>query len=146
MIEAVSAENIEEVLPLIRAYQTFYKVENINDERNKVFFSQFGLQSPLGCQFLYRDNAKAVAFATVYFSFSSSLAAKVGVLNDLFTAQEVRGKGIGRALIEHAKSFALSQQAVRLQWITATDNQSAQMLYDSMDTKKSTWHFYTYSA
>lgn len=144
MIEEVSETNLEELLPLIRAYQEFYKVSEISDKKNHKFFSQFGPCAEAGCQFLYRINGEAIAFATVYFSFASTIISKVGVLNDLYTAPSYRGKGIGRKLIEHCKDFAIQQGASRLQWTTALDNAQAQKLYDSMETKKSTWHFYAY--
>ena len=52
MIEIVSKNNIDEVLPLIRAYQEFYNVAEISDSKNKEFFSQFGESNPAGCQFV----------------------------------------------------------------------------------------------
>ncbi|HHJ18377.1 MAG TPA: GNAT family N-acetyltransferase [Gammaproteobacteria bacterium] len=147
MIESVSESNLEDVLPLIRMYQEFYKIEGIDDERNRVFFSQFNENGDEGCLFLYRNKAgEAVAFATVYFTYVSSIPAKVGVMNDLYTIQSHRGKGIGRKLINHCFQFAISKGAARLQWLTAEDNIQAQKLYDSLDTKRSTWKVYTYSA
>jgi len=142
MIEVVSKNNIDEVLPLIRAYQEFYNVAEVSDSKNKEFFSQFGESIPAGCQFIYRDNGTVVGFATVYFTYTSTIAAKVAVLNDLYTVSSLRGKGIGRKLVEHCHKFAASNGAVRLQWVTAPDNEQAQKLYDSMNTSKSTWHFY----
>ena len=71
MIEVVSSENIKEILPLIRSYQAFYNVADINDSNNHEFFSQFGSDSDTGCLFGYRVGQQMVAFATVYFSFSS---------------------------------------------------------------------------
>lgn len=44
-IETISNTNLNEVLPLIRKYQEFYKIESINDEKNRLFFSQFGKDS-----------------------------------------------------------------------------------------------------
>jgi ribosomal protein S18 acetylase RimI-like enzyme len=143
MIEAVSKSNLAEVLPLIRAYQEFYKVVEISDDRNSEFFAQFGESNPAGCQFIYREKGAVIGFATVYFSFTSTIAAKVAVLNDLYTLPNCRGKGIGRKLIEHCRSYAAENGAVRLQWVTAPQNEQAQKLYDSLKTGKSTWHFYT---
>lgn len=145
MIEAVSKNSLAEVLPLIRAYQEFYKVSDISDDRNSDFFMQFGETSPAGCQFIYKDEGNVVGFATVYFSFTSTIAAKIAVLNDLYTVPSCRGKGIGRQLIEHCRNYAKQNGAARLQWVTSTDNEQAQKLYDSMNTGKSTWHFYTYN-
>ncbi len=75
MIEPVDSSNIDELLPLVRAYQEFYGVTDISDDRNREFFSRFGEQSSSGCQFLFRKQGSAVAFATTYFNFSSTLAA-----------------------------------------------------------------------
>ncbi len=38
MIEEVSQNKLDEVLPLIRKYQEFYKVADISDSKNKTFF------------------------------------------------------------------------------------------------------------
>ena len=144
MIEFVHEGNLKEVLPLIRAYQEFYEVSDIDDGRNEGFFSQFGEQNPFGCQFLYRADGRVVAFATVYFTFTSTIAQKVGVMNDLYVDQDFRAKGIGKALINYCLDYVLSKGAYRLQWVTATDNHVAQRLYDSLNTNKKPWLFYTY--
>jgi len=151
MIEAVSEKNLHEVLPLIKQYQQFYRAAEISDAKNKNFFEQFGENNPLGCQFLFRDSDNedksnhVIGFATVYFSFSSTIAAKVGILNDVFTLPNHRGKGVATALINHCLHYALAHGAARLQWVTAPDNISAQRLYNSLNTGKSTWHLYTYN-
>jgi ribosomal protein S18 acetylase RimI-like enzyme len=143
MIESVSSNNLDQVLPLIRQYQEFYKVADISDSRNASFFSQFGESNPAGCQFIYRDSGQVVGFATVYFSFTTSITAKVAVLNDLYTLNEYRGRGIGRKLVQHCQRYAAKKGAARLQWVTAPDNEQAQKLYDEVSTSKSSWLFYT---
>ena len=145
VIETVGAENLEEVLPLIRQYQAFYQVEGICDNRNREFFAQFGADNPAGCQFLLRDEGRVLGFATVYLSYTTTIAAKVGVLNDLFTVAGCRGQGVGRRLLEHSRDYAQAQGAARLQWVTATDNVTAQRLYDSLPVSRRDWVFYTYS-
>ena len=92
---------------------------------------------------MFRQNRKAVAFATIYFSFTSSIPAKIATLNDLYTLPEARGQGIAHKLIEHCRAYAKQNGAARLQWLTAADNHVAQKLYDSLDTRKSDWIFYT---
>ncbi|HBR95750.1 MAG TPA: GNAT family N-acetyltransferase [Gammaproteobacteria bacterium] len=143
MITPISPDTLKDILPLIRDYQTFYQIADISDALNATFFAQFGEHSPLGCQFAYRDDGQAVAFATVYLTFASTIAAKVAVLNDLYTTPDCRGKGIGQQLIAHCRQYAKGQGAVRLQWITGIDNVHAQQLYDKLDTHKRAWYFYT---
>ena len=145
MIEFVSKDNLEEVLPLIRKYQEFYKITDISDARNREFFSQFGESNPFGCQFLFREEKQVLGFACVYFTHNSTLPAKVGVLNDLYCVPASRGKGIGRQLVEHCHAYVVDNGAARLQWVTAPDNEPANRLYQSMNTQQSNWHFYTYS-
>ena len=144
MIEVVSKNNLDELLPLFMAYQEFYKAADICDVKNKKFLSQFGIDSLSGCKFLYRDGGKVIGFPQSIF-FSSTIASKVAILNDLYTLPEMRGKGIGKKLIEHCKIFA-ENNAARLQWVTAEDNLQAQQLYDSLDVTRSSWLHYTYNA
>lgn len=145
MIEIVSEKNIREVLPLIRMYQEFYNIADISDKRNREFFAQFGPDTDKGCLFAFRKNGKVVAFATVYFSYTSSIACKTAVLNDLYTLEDERGSGIGKSLIEHCWKFASSKGAARLQWATQVDNKLANSLYRSLGAQESLWNFYVYS-
>ena len=105
-VEVVGPGNLDEVLPLIRLYQEFYEVADICDKRNRAFFSQFGESNPAGCQFLLREQGQVLGFATVYLTYTSTIAARVAVLNDLYTVAESRGRGVGRRLLEHARAYA----------------------------------------
>lgn len=143
MIEPISNKNIEEFLPLIRQYQSFYEVANICDERNRKFFGQFNLESELGCLFGFRAEDRLVAFATVYFSFASSIPAKVGIMNDLFTLKSYRRQGIAKKLIQYCHCYALDKGAARLQWLTAKSNIAAQVVYEGIGAKGTSWQVYT---
>ncbi len=66
MIEEVTSKNIEEVLPLIKEYQLFYGVEQIDEKRNQTFFSQFTENHDNGILHLYRVAHKAIGFSTIY--------------------------------------------------------------------------------
>ncbi len=145
MIEPINENNLDEVLPLIRKYQEFYEVNNIDDDKNKEFFSQFGISSDKGCLFGYRTKGKLVAFATVYFSYASSIISKVAVMNDLYTSEEYRKQGIATELIKHCEKYAKTNGAVRLQWVTAASNEAAQSIYKALGAKQSSWEFYTYA-
>lgn len=145
MIQCITTSTLEPLLPLIHAYQAFYGAPQNSIEQNRQFFSQFGEHSGKGCLFGYFRDGLPVAFATVYFSYSSTLTAKVGVLNDLFTLPAHRSKGIGAQLIKHCASFAIQKGARRLQWVTAKDNTTAQALYKKLGAKQSSWEFFSYT-
>ena len=51
-------------------------------------------------------------------------------LEDLFTAKEARGRGVGEALIRAVYADADAHEADQVYWLTARDNARAQRLYD----------------
>jgi GNAT superfamily N-acetyltransferase len=53
-------------------------------------------------------------------------------LQDLFTAPEARGQGVGRALIEAVAGEARKQGAKRYYWLTQEHNAVARALYDKV--------------
>jgi GNAT superfamily N-acetyltransferase len=53
-------------------------------------------------------------------------------LEDLFTAAEARGKGVGRALIEAVYEAADRGGADQVYWLTASTNTTARRLYDQV--------------
>ena len=144
MIEPINKANLNEMLPLIRKYQEFYEVNYIDDDKNMKFFSQFGISSDKGCLFGYRKEGELVAFATVYFSYASSIISKVAIMNDLYTLAKHRKQGIAVELIKYCEKYAKENDAVRLQWLTASTNKTAQSIYRTLGAKQSSWEFYTY--
>jgi len=51
-------------------------------------------------------------------------------LNDLFTAADTRGMGVGRALIEAVYEKADAHGAGQVYWLTQQSNKTARKLYD----------------
>ncbi len=56
-------------------------------------------------------------------------------LQDLFTDEEARGRGVGRALIEAVYGKAKADGASRVYWLTHETNTSAQALYDKVASR-----------
>lgn len=54
----------------------------------------------------------------------------VCLLDDLFVRPEARGKGAGRALIEHLIAEGRKEGWARLYWMTREGNETARRLYD----------------
>lgn len=53
-------------------------------------------------------------------------------LQDLYVAEEARGQGTARALIERVAELAKAGGATRLYWTTQEDNLRARVLYDKL--------------
>jgi GNAT superfamily N-acetyltransferase len=138
-IAPVSAAEYESLLPLIAAYQRFYEVEEIDEERNRAFFRRFLSPSQDGMLLAARGGGELVGYACLYWHFSSTQAVETVLMNDLFVSAAARGQGIGRALIEASADVARERGAAHLEWATAPDNLSAQRLYDSTGAARSEW-------
>ena len=138
-IEPIASGQIDELLPLIAAYQRFYEVEEIDDERNRAFFSRFIAPSEDGMLLGAWREEELVGYACLYWHFTSIVPAETVLMNDLYVEPDVRGEGVGRALIEASAGVARERGAHHLEWATAPDNETAQRLYDSTGAKRSTW-------
>jgi GNAT superfamily N-acetyltransferase len=63
---------------------------------------------------------------------ASTSSADSCYLQDLFTAQEARGQGVGRALIAAVTDWARARGFIRLHWLADADNAPARRLYDAV--------------
>ncbi|MEO7911676.1 MAG: GNAT family N-acetyltransferase [Roseiflexaceae bacterium] len=145
-IETVTAQTFERVLPLIAAYQRFYKAEP-EQTRNRAHFGRLLADHDAGIQFVaLGDDDQALGFATLYFPLGSVTPGVACLMNDLFVVPETRSQGIGRALILHCLSYAKAHGFAKIHWQTALDNHTAQRLYDSLPTTRSGWYTYRLEA
>ena len=80
---------------------------------------------------LVAEDAGAVVGLVHYlFHRSTSRIEPVCYLQDLFTAPELRGRGVGRALIEGVYARARDAGASRVYWQTRENNAAGRRLYD----------------
>lgn len=138
-IAPVEPAEFERLLPLIAAYQRFYEVEEVDEERNRAFFHRFLAPSQDGLLIGARSDGEFVGYACLYWHFSSLSAQETVLMNDLFVTEEARGRGVGRALIEASADVARERGAAHLEWATAPGNVTAQRLYDSTGATRSEW-------
>jgi GNAT superfamily N-acetyltransferase len=142
-IGPISADELDELLPLIAAYLRFYEIEGIDNDRNRAFFSRFLAPSEGGLLLGARRDGRLVGYACLYWAFSSTPPAETVLLNDLYVEEAERGTGVGRALIEASAAIGRERGAERLEWTTAPDNRRAQRLYDSLGAERSDWVSYS---
>jgi GNAT superfamily N-acetyltransferase len=139
-IDTVGESDLPELLPLMRGYCDFYEVNPADDALLSMSRALIADPEREGVQFMARDDmGMPVGFATVFWSWSTSRAARIGVMNDLFVATEARGTGVGEALIARCSELVRERGAVSLQWQTAPDNRAAQSLYDRIGGVREQW-------
>jgi GNAT superfamily N-acetyltransferase len=130
-IAPIAAAQLDALLPLIAAYQRFYEVEDVDDERNRAFFTGFLEPSERGTMLGAWRGGELLGYACLYWTYTSLIPAEIVLMNDLYVVPEARGEGVGRALIEASAAVARERGAARLTWMTAADNERAQRLYDT---------------
>jgi GNAT superfamily N-acetyltransferase len=144
-VETVTASDLSELMPMMRGYCDFYRVDP-PDDRLLVLVNALIENPGEGVQLIARGDGAPLGFATIYWSWQTLYAARVGVLNDLYVDSAARGTGTGRALIDRGLALCRDRGAEKLVWETAPDNATAQRLYDGIGAAKSTWLSYELDA
>jgi GNAT superfamily N-acetyltransferase len=141
-ITVVGPADLPELLPRMRAYCGFYQVAP--EDQALLELSQALLADPQreGVQLLARDDdgGRAVGFATLYWTWQTLAATRVGVMNDLYVAAEARGIGAADGLIAACLECCREHGATQLIWQTARDNYRAQAVYERIGaTRQDRW-------
>ncbi|WP_207477089.1 GNAT family N-acetyltransferase [Arenibaculum pallidiluteum] len=117
--------------PLWRGYQTFYKVAlpaTVTDLTWSRFFDGIEPVHALVAE----EEGRLIGLVHYIYHRNTWMAGPVCYLQDLFTAEEARGKGVGRALIEAVYEAARAAGSPRVYWQTHETNATAMALYDKL--------------
>lgn len=143
-IQLVTEADLPELLPLMRGYCDFYAVAPPGDRLLELARTLMTNPEFEGLQLMARDDSgRAVGFATIFWSWSTLSAARIGVMNDLFVSPEARGSGAAEALILECRERCRVRGARWLSWQTAKDNLRAQAVYDRVGGKREEWVDYS---
>jgi GNAT superfamily N-acetyltransferase len=139
-ITRVGTQDIDALLPLMRGYCDFYKVSPSDEALRALSAALISDPQREGVQLIARTaGGDAVGFATVYWSWSTSDAGRLAIMNDLFIVEGARGHGLAERLIEACRAAATEHGAVSLAWQTAPDNRRAQAVYDRVGATREQW-------
>lgn len=78
------------------------------------------------------SGGELLGLAHYLFHRSTTMIEPVCYLQDLFTVEAARGRGVGRALIEAVYCEAKLASSSRVYWQTHTTNRTARTLYDKV--------------
>ena len=129
-IQAVAEPDLPDLLPLMRAYCEFYEVAPSDEDLLAMARVLIADPEREGLQLLARDaEGRAVGFATVFWTWTTLSAQRLGIMNDLFVAPDARGSGVADELIAACAERCRQRGATSLAWQTARDNHRAQAVY-----------------
>jgi GNAT superfamily N-acetyltransferase len=128
------AADYDSWLPLWQGYQLFYKVDlpfAVTEQTWKRFLDP---REPMHCAVAEIDGRLAGMVHYIYHR-SCWTPGDYCYLQDLYALPELRGKGVGRALIEHVYARAAEDKVARVWWLTHESNAQAMLLYDRIADK-----------
>ena len=133
-IRAATEADFEVWLPLWRGYQTFYKTD-IPQSTTAVTWQR--LLDPAEPMHVALAVAGGAVVGLVHYIEHRSCwtTGNYMYLQDLFVDPAVRGRGLGRALIDHVYAEAAARGCARVWWLTHESNTDAMVLYDRVADK-----------
>jgi GNAT superfamily N-acetyltransferase len=147
VIAIVAEDDLPDLLPLMRGYCDFYEVAPADEAL--LAMSRVLIEDPerQGLQLIARDDdGQAVGFATIFWTWSTLSADRLGVMNDLFVSQDARGGGVADALIAACADQCRDRGVPDLAWQTAKTNARAQVVYERVGaTRDDRWLDYSLS-
>jgi ribosomal protein S18 acetylase RimI-like enzyme len=137
-------KEIDQVTSLFNDYRVFYGQQS-NTEGAKAFIEERMTMNE-SVIYLAMNDKKPMGFVQLYPIFTSVGMKRKWLLNDLFVAEVYRRHGVGRALMNQVKEFALETNAAGILLETTKDNRNAQALYESLGyVKEDSVFFYNLS-
>ncbi len=94
---------------------------------------------------IVENQEKLLGYATFTRQFSTWDAAYYVYLDCIYLREEVRGKGIGRKLMQQVKAYAAKTESIHVQWHTPPFNKDAIQFYKrlgaiSKSKERFFWH------
>ena len=134
-IRPVTREDYDQWLPLWEGYNAFYErtgptalAPQITAMTWARFFDAYEPVHALVAE----SDGRLIGLTHYLFHRSTTAIEPLCYLQDLFTSQAARGKGVGRALIDAVYDRARLAGSPRVYWQTQETNHTAMLLYDKV--------------
>jgi GNAT superfamily N-acetyltransferase len=134
-IRPVTIQDYGQWLPLWNGYNAFYGRSGItafNPEITKITWARFFDVNEPVYALVAESDGKLLGLTHYIFHRSTSAINLTCYLQDLFTIEAARGKGVGRALINAVYEQAKLAGSARVYWQTHETNATARLLYDKV--------------
>ncbi|MBN1333033.1 MAG: GNAT family N-acetyltransferase [Synergistales bacterium] len=134
-IRDCTVEDIPMILTFIRELAEYEKIDDQLEATEDILAENLFGDKPCAEVVFGCWKGKPVGFA-LYFHNFSTLLGKTGLyLEDLYVRPEMRGKGMGKALLTYLARLALERKCGRFEWVVLTYNKPAIDFYRSIGAK-----------
>ena len=138
------SEHVAAIAEVFDAYRQYYGQQSDREGAKQFLAERLANQESI--IFLALHNNQPLGFTQLYPMFSSVSMRRSWTLNDLFVRENIRSKGIGKALLATAQKFITEQGHKGLLLETTPDNIKAQRLYERLGWVREENYFYFWSA
>ena len=130
-IRVIEEKDKDQWLNLWAGYLEFYK-STISIEQTERTWKRLINNELKMFGFVAENEDGVIGFTHCLFRPSTWTETDYCYLEDLFVDPMIRGKGVGRALIEKVVELAREKKSKRVYWTTQEFNKNARVLYDSI--------------
>ena len=131
IIRAIEEKDKDQWLKLWAGYLEFYK-SIISPEQTELTWKRLINNELKMFGFVAESEDGIIGFTHCLFRPSTWTETDYCYLEDLFVDPNIRGKGIGRALMNKVIELAKEKNSKRVYWTTQEFNKTARVLYDSI--------------
>lgn len=128
---SVRAEDFRDWLVLWEGYNSFYKRAVSKEVTETTWQRLLNPEEPVFA-IVAELEGKLVGFTAYLFHRHTAMIKDVCYLQDLYTDEAVRGRGIGKSLIQAVYDRAKEKSVLQVYWLTHESNTLARSLYDQL--------------
>ena len=139
IVRPIEESDLDGWRPLWDGYNEFYERTGdsaLSEEVTSTTWERFFDPAEPVFALVAEEGGQLVGLVHYLFHRSTSRIDLVCYLQDLFTLPELRGKGVGRALIEAVSDRVHADGIKRVYWQTHETNAAGRRLYDSVATNE----------
>jgi GNAT superfamily N-acetyltransferase len=140
IVRRAKKKDIRQLSVLLDKYRIFYKQES--NMKNAKLFLKKRMKRKESVVFVAEQGEELIGFTQLFPIFSSVSMKRTWLLNDLYVNERSRGIGAASALLNAAKDFGAQTNSKWLLLQTASDNFTAQKVYEKNGWLKETDFFY----
>ena len=134
-IRSITRQDYADWRPLWDGYNAFYGRSGptaLAEQITAATWDRFFSASEPVHALVAEDEGRVVGIAHYLFHRSTTRLHDVCYLQDLFTSQQYRGRGVGRLLIQAVYAAASAAQSSRVYWTTQITNEAGRALYEKV--------------
>ncbi len=136
-IRSATPANVSLILSFIRDLATYEKLlHEVEATEEKLHATLFGERPAAECVIAYAEPDLPAGFAIFFTNYSTFLARPGLYLEDLFVKPELRGRGVGKAMLTHLATLANQRNYGRMEWAVLDWNASAIAFYESFGARR----------